>query len=331
MQESETEQRGLWAVLVRDGRPLITLTGLILIGAGAFASFQAATGHFLPHDEAYLGKTAAQLCELQDCRVVHFMIHDRIAFGGVLIAIGTLYLYLAAVPLGEGRPWAWWTLLVSGIAGFGSFLGYLGYGYLDTWHGAATLVLLPIFIAGLFRTRSTLHKPDAIGVLRQPRMREFWRSPVGVGRGLLLFTSAGLMLAGIVIMIVGMTSVFVPEDLDYMGLTPGELDAVNPRLIPLIAHDRAGFGGGTFCFGLTMLLCVWCARPGRALWQALAVAGVVSFGTAIGVHFPIGYTAFTHLAPAYLGAIIFASAMVLTRPAMRRRPSPHAADVAGER
>jgi hypothetical protein len=42
----------------------------------------------------------------------------------------------------------------------------------------------------------------------------------------------------------GSTRVFVAEDLEFMGLTRGALDAINPRLVPLIAHDRAGFGGG---------------------------------------------------------------------------------------
>jgi hypothetical protein len=47
------------------------------------------------------------------------------------------------------ESWSWWTLVCSGLAGFLSFLSYLGYGYLDTWHGAATLLLLPVFVAGL--------------------------------------------------------------------------------------------------------------------------------------------------------------------------------------
>jgi hypothetical protein len=32
----------------------------------------------------------------------------------------------------------------------------------------------------------------------------------------------------------------------------------------------------------------------------------------IGVHFPIGYTTFVHLAPAYLGAFMFVTGMILT-------------------
>lgn len=135
---------GLLAGLVKDGRPLITLTGLALVFSGAFALFLSARGEFLPHDMSFLGATADDLCALADCRVSYFMFHDRVAFGGSLIAIGFLYLWLAEFPLGRSEAWAWWTLLVSGTIGFGSFLAYLGYGYLDGWHGAGTLALLPL-------------------------------------------------------------------------------------------------------------------------------------------------------------------------------------------
>jgi len=113
-------------------------------------------------------------------------------------------------------------------------------------------------------------------------------------------------------MTVGTTCVFVPQDLDYLGLTVADLHALNPRLVPLIAHDRAGFGGAVFCFGLTMLLTVWRARPSRGLWQTLALAGLVGFATAIGVHPAIGYNDPVHLAPAVAGAIAYAAGLTLT-------------------
>src|SRR5688572_23843403 len=108
------DDRGLLQVLVGDGRPLLLFVGLALLLSGGFALFLAATGHFLPHDERFLGMTAEQLCSLHGCRIVHFMYHDRGAFGGTLIAIGTLYLWLAAFPLRDREPWAWWTFLLSG-------------------------------------------------------------------------------------------------------------------------------------------------------------------------------------------------------------------------
>jgi hypothetical protein len=138
MSAATDDHRGLFTALVGDGRPLLSLTGLLLIGFGLFALFLSATGQFLPHDVAYLGMTPGQLCAVNECRVVHFMFHDRVSFGSTLIAIGTLYLWLAAFPLRAGQPWAWWLFVVSGALGFASFLLYLGYGYLDTWHGVGT-------------------------------------------------------------------------------------------------------------------------------------------------------------------------------------------------
>ena len=122
-----------------------------------------------------------------------------------------------------------------------------------------------------------------------------------------------MTVAGVVIMIVGMTLVFVPEDLVYLGLNHAQLDALNVRLVPLIAHDRAGFGGGLASCGLTVLLIVWKARLTPDLWQALLFAGLVGFGCAIGVHYPIRYLIFSHLAPAWAGAAVYLAGMVCSR------------------
>jgi hypothetical protein len=139
-----------------------------------------------------------------------------------------------------------------------------------------------------------------------------------MGRALLLGTGFGMTLGGTIIMIVGMTQVFVPQDLRYMGLTVHDLHLINPRLIPLIAHDRAGFGGAIATCGLLFFGCVWRGRPSRSLWQALALAGGTGFTTAIGVHPFIGYTDVSHLLPAYIGAAMFTGGMALCYKPMHR-------------
>jgi hypothetical protein len=106
--------------------------------------------------------------------------------------------------------------------------------------------------------------------------------------------------------------VFVPQDLAYLGVGVADLNALNPRLVPLIAHDRAGFGGAVCCAGLALLLSVWCGTPSPSLWRVLCLAGVVGFGTAIGVHPAIGYDDPAHLAPAVLGAAVYLLGLVLT-------------------
>jgi hypothetical protein len=294
------DRRGLLPLLVGDGRPLLTATGLALLSAGLFALFLSARKEFLPHDVAFLGMTPERLCEVNECRVVHFMIHDRVAFGGALVAIGVVYLWLAAGPVAAGERWAWWLLAASGVEGFLSFLAYLGYGYLDTWHGAATLGLLGVFAGGLARTwrRVTWQPPRPL-----PTLRDRLRDP---GRAYLLACACGMVGGGLTILTVGVTTVFVPEDVAYLGVGRAELDAINPRLVPLIAHDRAGFGGAVGCCGILLGGMAWFAEVTRALWQALAAAGAVGFGTAVFVHPAIGYTDWWHLTPAVTGAALYA-------------------------
>src|ERR1044072_9751327 len=91
------DNSGLLEAVVADGRPLLFVCGLGLVLAGTFALFLSVSRHFLPHDIHYLGMSAEQLCKFNDCRIVYFMFHDRVAFGGGLIAIGALYLWLVGV------------------------------------------------------------------------------------------------------------------------------------------------------------------------------------------------------------------------------------------
>lgn len=314
------DDRGLWTALVGDGRPLILFTGLFLVLCGGFALFLALTGHFLPQDVAFLGMEAADLCRLNECRIVHFMIHDRVAFGGSLIAVGSAFMWLAEFPLRAREPWAWWTLTVSGTLGFASFLTYIGYGYFDSWHGAGTLVILPCFLTGMWRSRLTLPRGSSPKCLL---VRGSGKCHVSnTARLFLILMCLGLISGGLVIMAVGMTSVFVPSDLVYIGITRAELDAINPRLIPLIAHDRAGFGGGVCATGLALLGIVWCGSWSRSLWQVIALAGGVGFASAIGVHFKVGYTDWLHLLPAFIGAVLLISGLWCARSALQPSPAP---------
>ncbi|HEX8847068.1 MAG TPA: hypothetical protein VF791_20665 [Pyrinomonadaceae bacterium] len=311
MQQTLRDDRGIFQALIGDGRPFLIFTGLCLVLSGAFALFLSATGHFLPHDVQFLGITAEQLCALNGCRIVHFMFHDRVAFGGALISTGALYMWLAEFPLRRGKAWAWWLFVVTGIFGFGSFLAYLSYGYLDSWHGAATLGLIPFFLVGLIRSYIELPKPAPIRALLRPAVAFSLKSSFGVGRACLLATALGMITGGLTIMLVGMTGVFVSQDLAFMGLVVSDLHAINARLVPLIAHDRAGFGGGIASCGIAVFFCVWCGRPSKSLWQVLCVAGVVGFATAIGIHPLVGYLSFSHLAPAILGALVFLVGLLL--------------------
>jgi hypothetical protein len=299
------------------GNFCLRVSSCALILSGLFAGGLGVAGRFLPHDEHFLGMTAGEVCSLHGCRIVHFMVHDRVSFGGALIGVGVLYLWLVESPLRQGQAWAWWALFFSGVVGFASFLAYLGYGYLDTWHGLATLGLLPCYALGLARSSRVRGRKECLHHLLRPSVRWPWNSMAGMGRACLLLTSAGLAFAGATILVVGTTCVFVPQDLAYMGLSVEDLNTLNRRLVPLIAHDRAGFGGAVCSCGIALVFTVWCGTPSRRLWYVLAVVGVIGFGTAIGVHPAVGYIDAVHLAPATLGAAAYLLGLALTlRPMM---------------
>jgi len=314
---------GFLAAIVGDGVLLLLATAGSLVFAGGFAIFLAASGEFLPHDIAYLGMSAADLCTIARCRVVEFMVHDRAAFGGALFGVGVLYAYLILFPLRQGQAWAWWLLAISGTAGSGSFLAYLGYGYLDTWHGLGTALLLPVFVLGLLRSRRLLGHPASPLVLLLPA-RDLDRPSARrrAGMACLLLGAAGTALGGLTILWVGITDTFVPEDLAFMGLSVEQLQAVNPRLVPLMAHDRAGFGGAVFTLGLTAFFCLWRSSAGRALWEAMLVSGSVALAAAIGVHWFVGYIDLWHLAPALAAAASLIVGLALTVPSVMPARSP---------
>jgi hypothetical protein len=296
--------RSLYEAFLGDGRPPLALTGAALFASGGFAIFQSLTGHLLPHDSHALGMDAEALTHAANAQLTMFMFHDRVAFGGTLLTIGSAYWWLSEFPLRARQSWAWWAFAVSGLTGFASFLAYLGYGYLDTWHAVATLLLLPMFLAGLWRSRSFL--PDRL------HLDQLWRTELPPetgaarhGRHILQACALGLVLAGVTIVGVGMTTVFVPQDLAFIAKTREQIGAISPVLIPIIAHDRAGFGGGLLSCGLLILIITRHAPLTRGFLEVIALMGMFGFGAALGVHAAIGYLDFVHLAPAYAGLLLF--------------------------
>ncbi len=292
------DERSILSVLIGDGRFLLALTGVALLLSGGFAVFQSASGHLLPHDAAAIGMDARDLEQRVNRQLVLFLFHDRVAFGGTLLAVGIGYLWLVGFPLAVGHLWAWRALALSGLTGFASFLAYLGHGYLDTWHGVATLFLLPVFVAGLSRAR-------ALGVVAPELQRDaIW------ARRLLLLCVAGLCASGLVILGVGMSFVFVPSDLAFIGWERERLERVSPVLVPMIAHDRAGFGGGLFSTGVILFFVARHAELSRNLIEVVALMGGFGFVCAIGVHHVVGYTELLHVLPAYLGAAAYLGAVL---------------------
>jgi hypothetical protein len=309
-----TDDRSLLDAALDDGRFLIALTGISLILSGVFAVLQSVSGQLLPHDSHAIGMESTSLVRAGNRHLLGFMFHDRVAYGGSILAIGTGYLWLAAFPMKGRAAWVWWALVLSGGTGFLAFLTYLGHGYLDTWHGVATLFLLPVFVTGVWR-----YRPNHLA-LRSVWIQDFKNcgSFCKWGRILLGGCSLGLILAGLTIALFGMTTVFVPSDLRFIGLSIESLHKISPMLIPVISHDRAEFGGALCSIGCLLLFMARCAELNRSLIEIIAVMGCTGFASAIGVHFAVGYVDLFHLLPAFVGFSVFILADAFLWVAWRR-------------
>ncbi len=288
----------------------IALLGFGMSIGGCLAWIVAATRVVLPYDEAFVGLSRAEL-EAVNGRLLAFLAHDRVTLSGTMIAIGVLYAQLAVFPLRGGEPWARRTVMISASVGFSSFFLFLGFGYFDPLHALVTVLLLPFFLLGLLGPRARA-RPDPKPPARLAGHR--W------GQLLFVAVGVGLVLGGMSLAAIGVTQVFVPEDLAFMGTTRAALDAASPRLVPLIAHDRASLGGALVANGLGVLLAaLWGYRTGaRWLWWTLFASGVPGFVAALGTHVAVGYTDLWHLAPALTGMALYAAALVCSAPVLLR-------------
>jgi dihydroorotate dehydrogenase len=293
----------------------LLLLGVGMLVGGALAWLIAATSVVLPYDLAFVGMTREQLAAINP-RLLPYMAHNRITLAGTMLSIGVLYIQLAAHAVRFGAHWAHTTIAASAATGFLSFFLFLGYGYFDPLHAYVSLLLLPLFLLGL-RARAdappTVPAPD----LRNDRA---WRLAQWGQLGAVAL-GVGLVGAGTTIIGVGLTSVYVLEDLAFLCVSAAELRSASERLTPLIAHDRAGLGGALIANGLgVLLLGLWGIRRGaRWVWWTLLLAGAPGFAAALGVHWAIGYLEPWHLAPGVLGLGIFVVTLALLGPYLLRR------------
>jgi hypothetical protein len=280
------------------------LLGLGMIVGGFLAWLIAATGVVLPYDEAFVGLTRDQLIAA-NARLLSFMAHDRVTLAGTMLSIGVLYTGLTWGGARRGQHWAWAAVCASAVVGFLSFFLFLGFGYFDPLHALVSILLLPFFLVGARwgQPRGTAdYGPPGLG-LRNDRA---WRLGV-FGQLCFVLLGVGLAAGGLAIALTGITQVFVPSDLAFMRVEGPFLREISPRLVPLVAHDRAGFGGALFANAVAVLLAaLWGFRPdARWLWWTLLLAGLPGFGATIGIHYVVGYTDPLHIAPVWLAALLY--------------------------
>src|SRR5207247_2584187 len=146
--------------------------------------------------------------------------------------------------------------------------------YLDTFHAFVTAILFQLLLLALHSRLGPPPLPESPGLYGD------WRWRLSLWGQLILIGHAGaVIVAGLVIAGFGVTRVFVPEDLEFMGTTAEQLRQANAYLLPLIAHDRATFGGMLVAAGLAVLLpALWGFRPCSAwLWWTQLVAVVLAY------------------------------------------------------
>ena len=287
-----------------------TLMGAGMLIGGFLALIIAATRIVLPYDESYLGVALGALPAINP-HLLDFMAHDRITLAGTMVAIGLLYVSLSLYGIRHGVHWARQAVLISALTGFASFFLFLGFGYLDPFHAFVTAVLFQFLLLGVYArlgTYTPVVRPD----LRSTRA---WRMSLW-GQLLLVVHGFALLSAGIVISVIGVTHVFVHEDLHFMQTTADALSSANPRLVPLVAHDRATLGGMLLASGWLFLLpALWGYRRGSSwLWWTTLVAGVFAYTAGIGVHFAVGYLSVKHLLPAFGGLVLMLVGLALSYP-----------------
>ena len=287
-------------------------TCLIAVGmffGGVLALFIAFTRVVMPYDEAMCGLTRGEILQINQ-HLLHFMAHDRVTLAGTMLAVGILYFLLSVFGSRRGMHWARRAIIVSASSGFASFFLFLGFGYFDPFHAFVTAVLFQLLVLAIHcdlpRYRALI-EPDMIND-RAWHLSQW-------GQLLFIIHGAVLVVAGCVIATVGITTVFVPEDLEFMQTSSEHLFGAHPRLVPLIAHDRATFGGMLIACGVCVLLSsLWGFRRGHAwLWWALVGAGVSAYAATISVHWHVGYDSLKHLLPAYLGLAMVVVAGMLSR------------------
>lgn len=287
-----TQQSWFWTALI----------GAAMFLGGILAMIIATTRVVMPYDEAMAGLTREQIVEIND-RLLHFMTHDRVTLSGTMLAVGILYLALSWYGSRRGMHWAHVAIIMSSLAGFTSFFLFLGFGYFDPFHAFVTAVMLQPVLLAMHSDLPEYRHPIAPELTNDRAWRlSQWGQVIFIGHG------AVLIVAGCVISSVGISHVFVHEDLEFMHTTAEHLFDAHPRLVPLVAHDRATFGGMLISCGVCVFLTsLWGFRRGNAwLWWALVTAGTIAYVATICVHWHVGYTSLMHLLPAYAGLAMIA-------------------------
>ncbi|RKQ32689.1 dihydroorotate dehydrogenase [Oceanobacillus halophilus] len=289
------------------------LFGLSILIGGLIALYFAFTSIILPYDETFIGLTRGEILQINPL-ILSFMSHDRMALAGTMISGGILYIQLARHGIKYGLHWTRISFHSAAIVGFLGIFLFIGYGYFDWLHGLFWLILLPIYILSFREGKRAVRTPISI----HGKNDRAWKYGL---YGQLMFIILGflIIIGGVVISTIGVFNVFVSTDLSFLCMTPEMLDNISNNLIPVIAHDRAGFGSALISVGLLVLtISLWGFRKGeRWIWNTICIGALPAFTAGIGTHIYIGYTTFIHLLPVYFLVILYLLGLILSYPFLK--------------
>lgn len=270
--------------------------------AGALASAVALTAVVLPYDLRWVGLTRADLAAANP-RLLDFMAHDRLSLAGTLVSLGMLYGMLTVFGVRRGVHWAARAMGGSIVVGLASFFLFLSHGYLDPLHAVLSGTIALLFVLGRRWPATSPPEVPAPDLVNDAA----WRRAM-VGQLALVLLAAGLVGGGLTIAFVGGSRVFVASDLAFMHTSYERLAAVSRRLLPLIAHDRAGFGGALVAAGVASGgVALWGFRRGACwVWWTVLLSGLPGLAGTLAIHAAVGYTDAAHLAPVALVGALYA-------------------------
>jgi hypothetical protein len=286
------------------------LLGVALLLGTAMAVGIALTRVVLPYDEMLTGLTRERIVAINP-QLLDFMVHDRISLAGTMFAVGIAYSFASWLEMRRGSHAAYVAVMTSAFSGFATFFAFLGFGYFDPFHAFVTTVLFQFQLMAL-RGRLTPAVPGRVADWDDDAAwrRSQWGQLIAVLHGLTLIA------AGFVILAIACSFVLVETDLDFLCTTREALNAADPRLIPLIAHDRAAMGGMLLAAGIMLTLtALWGFGRGHAsAWWMLLVGFAPGYLSAILVHVVVGYDDFLHLLPVSLGLLGTTATLILSGP-----------------
>ncbi|MGM9923072.1 MAG: dihydroorotate dehydrogenase [Bacillus sp. (in: firmicutes)] len=290
------------------------LFGLSILIGGMIALYFAFTSIILPYDESFIGLSKADLLLINPL-ILSFMSHDRMALAGTMISGGILYIQLARHGIRYGMHWAKIAFHSAALTGFLGIFLFIGFGYFDWLHGLFWLVLLPIYYFSFKEGRRAAGTPYS----NHETNDRAWQLAL-YGQLLFIMLGFSIVVGGIVISTIGVSDVFVSTDLSFLCMSSQMLDSISNNLIPVIAHDRAGFGSALVSVGLLVLmLSLWGFRKGeRWIWNTLALGALPAFIAGLGTHIYIGYTTFIHLLPLYFLGVLYLLGLLLSYPFLKK-------------